>query len=249
MTKKYAELPPDRVDDLKRAGLKIYQNPALFCFAIDSVLLAWFTKTAPNDRIVDLGTGNGVVPLLLYGRNREIGKIYGIEIQEKLYQLAVKSVALNKLEEKIEIILGDLKDAPAILGKGFDVVTANPPYRKKGEGRLNPMPEVAAARHELLTTLEDVVATAAKLLKPRGSFYLVHLPERLPEIFTHFTRYKLNPEVLLPVQPKPGENVNLVLIKAVKGSRRKLEFLAPLWVYEKDGQYSEQVRRIFEGEE
>ncbi|GAV22935.1 tRNA1(Val) (adenine(37)-N6)-methyltransferase [Carboxydothermus pertinax] len=249
MTKKLEKLPPERVDDLKRAGLKIYQNPAFFCFAVDSVLLAWFTRTNPKDRVVDLGTGNGVIPLLLYGRNPDVEKIYGIEIQEKLYELAVKSVALNNLQAKIEIVLGDLKEAPAILGSGFDVVTANPPYRKKGDGRLNPIPEVAIARHELLTTLEEVVAAAAKLLKPRGAFYLVHIPERMPEIFLLFSSYGLNPEVLLPVQPRPGEKVNLILLKAVKGSRKKLVFNAPLWIYEKNGEYSEMVRRIFEGEE
>lgn len=249
MTKKLEKQHLERIDDLKRAGLRIYQNPAFFCFAVDSVLLSWFAKTRPGDKVVDLGTGNGVIPLLLYGRNSKVTKIYGIEIQEKLWELAVKSVALNNLQDKIEIILGDLKEAPAVLGSGFDVVTANPPYRKKGDGRLNPIPEVAIARHELLTTLEEVVATASKLLKPRGSFYLVQLPERLSEIFVLFFNYGLNPEILLPVQPKPEEKANLILIKAVKGSRKKLELEAPLWIYEKNGEYAEKVRRIFEGEE
>ena len=197
--------PGERVDDLQRKGYRIIQNGRLFCFGMDAVLLAAFSGVKRGERMLDLGTGTGVIPILLEART-EGAFFAGLEICEASADMAGRSVKLNGLEDKISIIRGDIREADRIFPPAsFDVVTSNPPYMTASHGLVNPNPEVAAARHEILCTLEDVVSQAARLLKPRGRFYMVHRPFRMAEIIRTLSRYRLEPKRLRLVYPLCGQ--------------------------------------------
>ncbi len=237
--------PGERLDDLERNGYKIIQTPERFCFGMDAVLLSGFAQVKKGECAIDLGTGTGIIPILLEAKTE--GKHFiGLEIQEESADMAARSVRLNHLEEKIEIVQGDIKDASRLFGKGkFDVVTSNPPYMNDLHGLKNPSDAKAIARHEVLCTLEDVVASAAALLKSGGRFYMVHRPFRLVEIFSTMTKYHLEPKRMRLVHPYVDKEPNMVLIEAVRGGKSMIKIEKPLVVYKEPGVYTQEIYDVY----
>lgn len=235
----------ERIDDLQRNGYQIIQKKDGFCFGMDAVLLSGFAQVKKGEKAIDLGTGTGIIPILLEAKYE--GEHYtGLEIQEEVADMAARSVALNHLEEKISIVVGDIREAGKRFGlASFDVVTSNPPYMNDAHGLKNPDLPKAIARHEVLCTLEDVVREAAGLLKPGGRFYLVHRPHRLIEIITMLTKYKLEPKRMKMVHPFVDKEANMVLIEAVRGGRSMIKVEAPIIVYKEQGVYSDEIYDIY----
>ena len=220
----------ERLDDLNRNGYRIIQNEKLFCFGMDAVLLSGFAKIKENERVLDLGTGTGIIPILLAAKTPGY-HFTGLEISSVSADMARRSVAINGLEERIEIVQGDIKEAGELFAPAsFDTVTSNPPYMIGQHGLVNPDMEKAAARHEILCTLEDVVKAAAKLVRPGGHFYMVHRPFRLAEIIRTLSAYKLEPKRMQLVYPFVDKEPNMVLIEAVRGGRPRMTVEKPLIV-------------------
>lgn len=235
----------ERIDDLQRNGYKIIQDPCRFCFGMDAVLLSGFARADKGDHVIDLGTGTGIIPILMEAKT-EASHLIGLEIQEESADMARRSVALNNLESKIEIVTGDIKQAVELFGKStMDVVTSNPPYMIGQHGLKNPDSEKAIARHEVLCTLEDVVKTAAALLKPGGNFFMVHRPFRLAEIMTCLSNYKLEPKRMRLVYPFVDKEPNMVLIEANRGGRSRLTVEKPLIVYKEQGVYTDEIYEVY----
>lgn len=236
--------PGERVDDLQN-GYYVIQNPEKFCFGMDAVLLSGFAKIKKDERVLDMGTGTGIIPVLL--KSKTPGEHFtGLEIQEECAEMAQRSVAYNNLEQDIDIVCGDIKEAAEIFGAAsFHAVTSNPPYMIGQHGLQNPYMAKAIARHEILCTLEDVVSQTAKVLKDRGRFYMVHRPFRLAEIFQVLTRYKLEPKRMQLVYPFKDREPNMVLIEALKGGNSRITVEKPLIVYEKPGVYTEEILKIY----
>lgn len=235
----------ERLDDLQRNGLKIIQNPKKFCFGMDAVLLTSFVSLPKNKTILDLCTGSGVIPLLLTAKT-DPNHIDALEIQADSVDMAKRSVILNHLSDRITIYEGDVKEAATLLGRSkYDAVTVNPPYMNDNHGLKNPELPKAIARHEILCTLEDVIRESQALLVPGGHFFMVHRPFRLPEILNVMTRYQLEPKRLRLVYPYIDKEPNMVLIEGVRNGNPMLKVEAPLIVYEKDGQYTQEVRDLY----
>jgi tRNA1(Val) A37 N6-methylase TrmN6 len=237
--------PDERLDDLQRNGYKIIQDSKRFCFGMDAVLLSGFARVRPGERVCDLGTGTGIIPILLSAKS-EGKKFYGLEIQSDSADMARRSVLLNHLEERVEIVEGDIKDASKRFGaSSFDVVTSNPPYMTNEHGLKNPDEAKAIARHEVLCTLEDVIAQSAKLLKEKGRFYMVHRPFRLTEIFCLMHAYKLEPKRMKLVYPFVDKEPNMVLIEGLKGARSRITVEKPLIIYKEPGVYTQEIYDIY----
>ncbi|CDC44597.1 predicted O-methyltransferase [Clostridium sp. CAG:58] len=235
----------ERLDDLQRNGLKIIQKTDGFCFGMDAVLLSGFASVKPGERALDLGTGTGIIPLLLSAKTKG-DHFTGLEIQTEIMKMAKRSVALNGLEKKIDIIQGDIKEASRIFGAAsFDVVTSNPPYMNDAHGLKNPGDVKAISRHEVLCTLEDVVREGTKALKPGGRFYMVHRPHRLAEIITVMRQYKLEPKRMKFVHPFADKDANMVLIEAVRGGGAWLKLEPPVIVYKEPGVYTDEIYEIY----
>ena len=235
----------ERLDDLQRNGLKIIQKTDGFCFGMDAVLLSGFASVKPGERALDLGTGTGIIPLLLSAKTKG-DHFTGLEIQTEIMKMAQRSVALNGLEKKIDIIQGDIKEASRIFGAAsFDVVTSNPPYMNDAHGLKNPGDVKAISRHEVLCTLEDVVREGTKALKPGGRFYMVHRPHRLAEIITVMRQYKLEPKRMKFVHPFADKDANMVLIEAVRGGGAWLKPEPPVIVYKEPGVYTDEIYEIY----
>ena len=235
----------ERIDDLQRNGYQIIQKKKGFCFGMDAVLLSGFAQVKEGEKALDLGTGTGIIPILLEAKT-EGQHFTGLEIQEEMAEMASRSVALNGLESRVEIVQGDIKEASRLFGKAsFDVVTSNPPYMNDSHGLKNPDLPKAIARHEVLCTLEDVVREAALLLKPGGRFYMVHRPHRLAEIITVLKAHKLEPKRMKLVHPFVNKDANMVLLEAVRGGRSMMKVEAPVIVYQKPGVYTEEIYTIY----
>lgn len=238
-------LPGERIDDLQRNNCRIIQNPDMFCFGMDAVLLSGFAKVKKGEYAVDLGCGGGIIPILLEAKT-EGEHFTGLEIQKKSVDMARRSIALNNQQEKINIIEGDIKEASAIFGaSSFNVVVSNPPYMTGSHGIVNPDEAKAIARHEIKCTLEDVIREGARLLKPNGRFYMVHRPFRLVDIIDTFIRYRLEPKRMKFVHPYIDKEPQMVLIEAVKGGRRRLLVEKPIIIYNADGQYMDEIRTVY----
>jgi tRNA1(Val) A37 N6-methylase TrmN6 len=237
--------PGERVDELHRNNYKIIQNTEQFCFGMDAVLLSGFAKINLDETILDLGTGNGIIPILLEAKTT--GRHFtGLEIQEESADMARRSVILNKLEDKINIVDGDIKEASLLFGMAsFDVVTCNPPYMNQSHGIINQGTAKAIARHEIRCTLEDVVRETSKLLKLNGRFYMVHRPFRLVDIINICTSYKLEAKRMKLVYPYIDKEPNMVLIECVKGGGRNLIVESPLIVYKEPGIYTDEILGIY----
>lgn len=235
----------ERLDDLQRNGYQIIQNPEKFCFGMDAVLLSGFAKVKPSGRVIDLGTGTGIIPILLAAKT-EASKIYALEIQEESADMARRSVALNHLENRIEIVTGDIKEAGTLFdAASFDVVTCNPPYMIGQHGLTNPDAPKAIARHEILCTLEDIVRESARLLKPGGNLFLVHRPFRLAEIICTLTKYKLEPKRMRLVYPFIDKEPNMVLIEANRGGKSRMQIEKPLIVYKEPNVYTDEIYDVY----
>ena len=235
----------ERIDELQRNGYRIIQKTNGFCFGMDAVLLSGFASVKPGEKALDLGTGTGIIPILLEAKT-EGSHFIGLEIQAEMAEMASRSVALNRLEEKVSIVQGDIKEVPTLFEKAsFDVVTTNPPYMNDSHGLKNPDLPKAIARHEVLCTLEDVAREAAMLLKPGGRFYMVHRPHRLAEIITVLKEYKLEPKRMKLVHPFVDRDANMVLIESVRGGRSMMKVEAPVIVYQKPGVYTDEIYTIY----
>ena len=234
----------ERVDDLQN-GYYVIQDPEKFCFGMDAVLLSGFTKVKKGENALDMGTGTGIIPILL--KAKTMGKQFtGLEIQEECAQMAERSVRYNHLEEDVRIVQGDIKEAADIFGAAsFDVVTSNPPYMIGQHGLRNPDLPKAIARHEVLFNLEDVVSQAARVLRDRGRFYMVHRPFRLSEIITRLVEYKLEPKRIQFVYPYVDKEPNMVLIESLKGGKPNVIVEKPLIVYKEQGKYTDEIYDIY----
>lgn len=240
----------ERIEEIGFGGLKLIQSDEGFRFGIDAVLLADFAgRMCPSaEHIVDLGTGNGIVPLIL-SHKTGAGDITGIDIQEKAIELAGKSSDLNGLEERLHFIQCDVADLPAIFKErrdSADMVVSNPPYVAKGAGIINGSDSQFLSRQETTAGVEEFTAAAAFLLKDRGHFVLVHRPSRLADIFYYCRKYALEPKNLQLVSPRQGAKPNILLLHCVKGGGRELDFAEPLFVYDKDGNYTPEIMKIYE---
>lgn len=238
--------PGERLDDLGRGGLRIIQHPGRFPFAIDAVLLAWYATVRGKARVLDLGTGCGVVPLLLAGRHPQ-AQITGLEIQAETADMAARSVALNGLADRVRIDCGDYRQVGTLYGHGtFDVVTMNPPYREPGRGLISPANARALARHELTGTLADAVKAASIAVKFGGRVAVVFLAERLADLVAAMREQRLEPKRLRFVHPRAGRPANLLLLEAVKGGGPGLTVEPPLMVYEEGQRFTAEVQAIYD---
>ena len=235
----------ERIDDLQRNGYRIIQKKKGFCFGMDAVLLSGFAQVKEGEVAVDLGTGTGIIPILLEAKTK--GKHFtGLEIQEEVTEMAGRSVRLNQLENRVDIVRGDIKEASRLFGKAsFDVVTSNPPYMNDNHGLKNPDLPKAIARHEVFCTLDDVCREASLLLKSGGRFYMVHRPHRLVEIITALKTYKLEPKRMKLVHPFADKEANMVLIEAVRGGKSMMKVEAPIIVYKEPGVYTQEIYDVY----
>ncbi len=235
----------ERLDDLERNGYHIIQRADRFCFGMDAVLLSGFARVKRAERVLDLGTGTGIIPILLEAKT-DGGHFTGLELQPESADMARRSVRYNGLEQKIDIITGDIKDASTLFGaSSFDVITTNPPYMIGQHGLQNADDAKTIARHEVCCTLEDVIAQSAKLLKPNGRFYMVHRPFRLVEIFCLMHQYRIEPKRMKLVHPYADREPNMVLIEGLRGGNPRLSVEKPIIVFDQTGVYTEEIREVY----
>ena len=236
----------ERIDDLQLNNLKIIQNKDGFCFGIDSVLLSDFAKEiSTNSTVLDLGTGTGILGILLCGKSK-LSKIYGIDVQEEVCQMARKSISLNNLEDRFEIINDNIKNLNTIFENcSIDAIGSNPPYKKDNSGLKNESKTKLISRHEITASLEDFIEISSKLLKDNSSLYMVHRPERLSDLFYLLRKYKLEPKKLRMVQSYFDSKPKLILVKATKNAKSFLNIENPLIIYNKDGTYTDEILKIY----
>ncbi len=235
----------ERLDELQRNGYFIIQDSKKFCFGMDAVLLSGFAKAKWDERVIDLGTGTGIIPILMEAKT-SCKDFTGLEIQEESADMARRSVLYNHLEERIKIVIGDIRDASKRFGaSSFDIVTTNPPYLKDGYG-LSPMSEAKAiARHEIMCTLEEILRESAKLLRMGGRFYMVHRPSRLAEIICLMQTCAIEPKRLRFVHPYVDKEPNLVVVEGLRGGKPGLVVEKPLVVFQRPGLYSDEIDGIY----
>ncbi len=238
--------PGERIDELQRNGYRIIQDPGKFCFGMDAVLLSAFAKARPGEKVLDLGTGTGVIPILMSARYP--GAVYdALEIQPDMADMARRSVLMNSLSGSITVTCGDLREASALYGAGSrDAVTVNPPYMNEDHGLVNPEDSKAIARHELMCSLEDVIREASACLKSGGRFYMVHRPHRLAEIFSLMNKYHLEPKRMRLVHPRADAEAKMVLIEGSRSGGAWMKCEPPLVIYDSDGSYTGEIRDIYE---
>ena len=236
----------ERVDDLERNGYRLIQNPEVFCFGIDAILLAHFAKVNnAKQKVLDIGTGTGIIPIVMhaiYGK----GHFTGIDIQESMIEMASRSVKLNEIENDVEMKVVDIKCCKEHFAAGqFDIITCNPPYMKGHAGLKNEHPSKTIARHEVACTLEDIIAGAGYMLKYGGKMCMIHRPHRLVDIFTAMRQNKIEPKVMRMVYPKVGKEPTMVLVEGVKNGNPELRVQTPLYVYNEDGTYTDEINQIY----
>lgn len=239
-------LENERIDDLEFKGLKIIQNKDGFCFGIDSILLSDFAKEIKKEsKVIDLGTGTGIIGILLCMKT-ELSKIIGVEIQKEVYDMAKRSIKLNNLENKFEIINENIKNLENIIETGtFDAVVTNPPYKKIGTGLTNENEKKLISRHEITANLEDFIKVSYRMLKDKGTLYMVHRPDRMVDIIELLRKYKLEPKKIKFVYPNANKDANLILLKAVKNANPFLKIEKPLYVYNQNGEYTDEILKIY----
>lgn len=238
----------ERIDDLQYRGLKIIQKVDGFCFGLDAVLLANFADIKKGDAVIDLGTGTGIISILIAGKT-EAKYVTGLEIQEEMAQMAQRSVKLNNIDDRVRIIHGDIKESVELFGASkFNVVVTNPPYMNQGGGLLNISDTKAISRHEIKCTLEDVIKASAKLLVTGGQLAMVHRPDRLVDIVWFMRKYSIEPKYIRFVHPSPHKKANLLLIKGTRQGRAQLKMMEPLYVYDESGNYSKEIDDIYSRE-
>lgn len=235
----------ESIDDLQLDGLRLIQKEKAFRFGVDAVLLSDFANVKYKHRVIDLCTGTGIIPFLIYGKYKP-QEVVGLEIQEEMAEMAARSSILNDTSNVVKFYTGDLKDDKLIdsLGK-FDVLTVNPPYKLNNAGIINPHDKLAIARHEILCTLEDVIVSARKLLKDNGRMFIVHRPERLADIFGLMRKYNIEPKRVRMVQPNINKAPNIVLVEGQRDGGSFLKWESPIYVYNTDGTYSDTINKIY----
>ena len=236
----------ERIDDLEFKGLKIIQNEKGFCFGMDSVLLSDFAKKMKNNStVLDLGTGTGIIPILLCGKTN-LKKVIGIEIQQDVANMAKRSSQLNNLQDRFEVVNTNIIDLKNIYEKqSFDVIVTNPPYKKENTGITNENEAKLISRHEITANLEDFISISKDLLKDKGEFYMVHRPERLVDILSLMRKYKIEPKILKFVSPNKNKEPNLILVKGIKNANSFLKIEKSLYVYNEDGKYTNEILKIY----
>lgn len=234
----------ERLDDLMRSGRVIIQSKNEFCFSMDSVLIAHFPTFKKNARVIDLGTGTGVIPLLIAD---DVKEICAVELNSQMADIARRNVELNGLSEKIFVTEGDYrKHRELFKAESFDAAIANPPYTPITNGEANKISGIARARHEFTATLEDVVTAARYVLKFHGAFYMIHLASRLCEIIDALHRHQMEMKRLRMIQPKIGRDANLIMLEAVVGANvGNLKIMPPLIVHNDDGTYTDEIYKIY----
>ena len=238
-------LPGERIDELQRNGYRIIQNPERFCFGMDAVLLSGFARAKKHERCLDLGCGNGIIPILMEAKTEGM-HFSGLEIQPESADMAKRSVALNGLQDRIDIVEGDIKDASKIFGaSSFHVVTTNPPYMTAQHGLTNLYEAKTIARHEVLCNLEDIIRESARLLMPGGRFYMVHRPFRLAEIISLMVQYRMEPKRMRLVYPYVDREPNMVLIEGLRGGKSRMTVEKPLIVYKEPGKYTDEIYDVY----
>lgn len=232
------------LDDLQNGYMLIQKNNT-FKFGVDAVLLADFAEVKKTDQVLEMGTGTGIIPILLHAKKQAMA-ITALEIQSDMADMAQRSIKYNKLEDKIDILHMDLKDAPSKLGKAiYDCVVTNPPYVKQEAGINNPEETKAIARFEIACTLQDVVNTAKELLRPGGKLFMVHRADRLVDIIYEMRNRGIEPKRIRFVHSNSGKRPHLILIEGVRGGRPELKFMDPLYIYDDKGAYTEEIHRIY----
>ena len=236
----------ERIDNLEYKGLKIIQNENGFCFGIDAVLLSDFAKEIKRgSKVLDLGTGTGILGILL-SKKTKLKNIVGVEIQKDVFDMAKRSVKLNNLEDKFSVINEDIKSLDEILElQSFDAIVTNPPYKKDSTGLKNDTEYKIISRHEVKCNLEDVIRVSSRLLKNNGKFFMIHRPERIKDIIINLEKYKMQIKEIRFVHPNINKKPNMVLIKAVKGAGDFLNVQEPLFVYNEDGTYTNEILKIY----
>ena len=235
----------ERVDDLHRNGYVIIQDPKRFCFGIDAVILSGFAEVKKGEKVMDLCTGTGIIPILLEAKT-EGSHFTGLEIQEESVEMAKRSVRLNGLEDKVTIDFGDVKNTEALYrASSFDLVPVNPPYMNEGGGMKNGYSPKTIARHEVLCSLEDVVDAAARLLVPQGRLYMVHRPHRLTDIMVTLRNHRLEPKRLRFVHSYADREPVMVLVEAVSNGKPMVKVMPPLIIYKEDGEYTGEIMKIY----
>lgn len=236
----------ERIDDLQLNNLKIIQNKDGFCYGIDSVLLSDFAKEiSTGSQVLDLGTGTGILGILLCGKTK-LSKIYGVEIQEEVCQMARRSISLNNLGDKFEVINQNIKDLNNTFKENtFDAIVSNPPYKKENSGLKNESKTKLISRHEVTASLEDFIRVSSRLLKNNCSLYMVHRPERLSDLFYLLKKYNLEPKKLRLVHSYSGSKPKLILVKAIKNAKSFLNIEEPLIIYHQDGSYTDEILQIY----
>lgn len=223
----------ERLDDLQLNGLELIQDPNKFCFGVDAVFLSDFVRVKPGETVLDMGTGNGIIPVLLSAKTQG-KKFTGLEIQPDTAEMARRSVRLNHLEERIEIVTGDIKEAAEIFKPAFfDVITTNPPYMPAEHGLRNPDSARAIARHEVMCSLDDILRESMRLLQDKGRFYMIHRPFRLTEIMIKMNQYKIEPKRIQFIYPYIDKEPAMVLIEGVRGARSKVTVEPPIIIYDR----------------
>ncbi len=231
----------EKIEDLGIKGYKVIQTKDGFCFGSDAVLLARFARFKKGQRVLDMCTGTGIIPILIWAKN-SLSSIDAIEIIPSVADMAARTMEINSLSDKIHVIQGDLKNSAAIYGKRvFDAVTCNPPYMNKGGGLVNPNGRLAAARHEVFCTLDDVVKSASEVLKQNGKLFMVHRADRLCDVITSLRKYKIEPKRLSMVQPDSKSAPNLILVEGAYGGKAQLIITPPVLMYDDDGNYIQSI--------
>ncbi len=235
----------ERIDDLQRNGYRIIQDPDRFCFGMDAVLLSGFAYAKKNDKVLDLGTGTGIIPILMAAKT-EASELTGLEIQPESADMACRSVEMNDLCERVHIVCGDIKEADKIFRPAsFDVITTNPPYMIKGHGIKNPESPKAIARHEVLCDIDDILRAAKVLLPPGGRFFMVHRPFRLSEILCKMTEQKIEPKRIRMVHPFLDKEPSMVLIEGLRDGKSRLNVEPPLILFRSRGEYTDEIKEKY----
>lgn len=239
----------ERIDDLEINNLKIIQKKDGFCFGIDSVLLSDFAKDIKRgSKVIDLGTGTGILSILLCVKT-DLNTIIGVELQEEMAEMAKRSSQLNNLQDKFKIINSDIKDLKDLLPQNeFDAIIMNPPYMELNTGKINCNEKKLISRHEITASLEDFIKVSRNLLKDKGCIYMVHRPNRLIDVCSLLRKYKLEPKILRLIYPKEESEANLFLIKAVKNGGKFLKVYKPLYIYKNNGEYTDEILKIYNKE-
>ena len=231
--------PGERLDDLQIGGLELIQDPEKFCFGVDAVFLSDFVRVRPGESVLDLGTGNGIIPVLLSAKT-EARHITGLEIQADTAEMARRSVAHNHLEDRIDIVTGDIKEAAELFRPAFfDVITTNPPYMLADHGIRNPDDAKAVARHEILCTLDDILRESMRLMQDKSRFYMIHRPFRLTEIMIKMHEYKIEPKRIRFIHPYIDKEPTMVLIEGVRGAKPRVTVEPPLMIFDRHGTQEE----------